>query len=272
MYEWERVAEPQVDGYDSDVTLQALRESRYAERTSRTVPQQHGPVWTDGSPARWIVMADHMRPSSMLHDMDHTNAQVQGGLRLLETWPAVRLMCSRLLVALCPISAGTPAEGHGGTCGNFGDDWGWIYCTADNAWGFAEGIVHEVAHWKLRAFGIWFEDWTPRLIANSVNDRYVSPVRKDMPRPMGAVLHAQYSYIHVAQMCVRMLQATLVPTVSNYEWTLLQLQRITEGQKTLREHFRGTAEGQRFFEGMDAWTTRVIEEGTAAVVKGGLTL
>lgn len=190
-------------------------------------------------------------------------------MRRLELWPAARRQCAEVLHAITPLTQVGGCHGgggHGGSCGQYRDDFGWIYATADGAWGFAEGIVHEMAHWKLRALGVWFEEWTDLLLENKSDERYASPVRKDTLRPMGAVLHGQYSYVHVAQMVVHMLAAEPQPSPGDFEWVDLQLARIAEGQGTLRAHARGTPGiGDAFLIGLDDWTTRVLAAGRALV-------
>lgn len=268
--DWRRVAEPQADGYDIQVTLDALTKGRYVEKAIRAVPEKAPLIWPEGR-ARFIQLSDNVQPDEALKDLSVDSEGVQRGLKLLDAWPVVRPLCAQLLIGVCPLTMGLPLGGHGCSCGNFGDDWGWIYVTADSPTGFAEGIVHEMAHWKLRAFGIWFEDWTEHLLMNDPSTLYVSPVRKDIARPMGAVLHAQYSYVHVAAMCVAMLNVTEAPTSEHYDWTALQLKRITEGQLTLNANAIGTLDqGIPFLAGLDDWTTRVLEEGWASVAKGGL--
>jgi HEXXH motif-containing protein len=171
-----------------------------------------------------------------------------------------------VLTAICPLTRGVPQGGHGCCCGNYHDDFGWIYVTADDPWGFAEGIVHEMAHWKLRALGVQFEDWTDLLLKHQPTELYASPVRKDKPRPMGAVLHAQYSYVHVAEMVRRMYEAAPYPTPADASWLAIQLARIKEGQGTLRAHARGTpGVGDMFLEGLDFWTTEVLSTGALAL-------
>jgi hypothetical protein len=270
--DWRRVAEPQEDGYDVQVALDAFTRSRYAHKTPRALPHDVPLVWKEGR-ASFVRLADNVAPDDVMKDLPTDDRRVQQGLLLIDTWPAVRLGCAQLLIGLAPLTMGFPdasGGGHGCCCGNFGDDFGWIYVTADSASGFAEGIVHEMAHWKLRAFEIWFEDWTQALLLNRPDELYASPVRKDMTRPMGAVLHAQYSYVHVAAICNAMLKATPDPTKDDYDWTALQLRRITEGQGTLREFARGTPDaGVPFLEGLDNWTARVLKEGWDAVAPGG---
>lgn len=272
--DWKRVAEPQADGYDSQVILKQSQSGRYAIRKS----QPTGPlVWPDGR-ARWITVVEtRMMPSTEYGVLPLDDSIISDGLKILDLWPEVRLQCATILEALCPMTsahrAGSRGQGHGCSCGHFGDDFGWIYVTADDSWGFAEGIVHEMGHWKLRALGMWFEDWTPFILDHGFDELYASPVRKDKPRPMGAVLHAQYSYIHVARMSSLALKATSQPTMQDVEWAELQLSRITEGQGTLRDNARGTkGVGDAFLAGVDAWTTRVLTEGheIVAAAKAGI--
>lgn len=267
--DWRRVAEPQVDGYDIGVMRQHLNAGLYGKKFAKPLPDGATLIWNDGR-ARFIRMTDYAAPSPDLQEMPWNDPLVKEGLAQLEHWPAVLPLVKDGMIALCPLTVGRVQLGHGCTCGNYGDDWGWIYVTADNAWGLAEGLVHEMGHWKLRAFGVWFEDWTDLLLLNKPTELYVSPVRKDIERPMGAVLHAQYSYVHVAEMCNRMLKATAAPRGDDIDWTALQIRRITEGLGTLRTHARGTPEvGAPFLTGLDDWTARVIAEGTQIVTSLG---
>lgn len=263
--DWRRVAKPQPDGYDIAVTRAMLAEfGPYAVRPRRAIPESARLVWEHGI-TKFVTLADNVPPSAALKDMTD-GPRIAAGLALLDLWPDGREQSAQMLLALAPLTMGHPQESHGCTCGNYGDDWGWIYVTADNAWGFAEGIVHETAHWKLRAFGVWFEEWTPFLLQNRLEDRYVSPVRKDMARPMGAVLHAQFSYVHVAKMCAEMLRAAAVPQAHTVDWTALQLTRIAEGQATLQEHAVGTpGVGDAFLAGFYDWTEEVLADGRAVV-------
>lgn len=265
--DWTRVAAPQDDGYDTDVITRMLGTGRYAHAAPEVVGER---IWPDGD-ARWLPSVERtLMPSREYSILPGDDEIIAAGLALLELWPAVRRQCAMILRGLCPLTSESRAHvrgmGRGCSCGHFGDNFGWIYVTADDAWGFAEGIVHEMGHWKLRALGIWFEDWTPLLLDHTPDEMYASPVRKDKPRPMGAVLHAQYSYIHVARMSTLALAATTQPCAQDIDWAALQLRRITEGRETLRTHARGTpGVGVRFLAALDAWTTQVIEDGEAIV-------
>lgn len=266
--DWKRVAAPQEDGYDTAVILELAKTGRYA----KGAPEPDGSaVWPDGR-ARWATaIADNRKPDPSYIVLPLDDHILVKGIKVLDLWPAVRKQCADILVGVVPMTSEHRAPwrggGHGCSCGHLGDDFGWIYSTADDAWGFAEGMVHEMGHWKLRALGMWFEDWTSLILDHKFDELYASPVRKDKARPMGAVLHAQYSYIHVARMTTLALQAKgKAADQQDIEWAELQLSRITEGQNTLREHARGTAGvGDLFLQGVDEWTTSVIADGRAIV-------
>lgn len=267
--DWKRLAAPQEDGYDANVVLKHLSTvSRYKDKPLET--PAGSPVWAHGR-ARWITAMDKkLMPSEEYTILPAEDEVAQEGIAVLDLWPAARDLSAALLVGICPLTTearmATRRTGHGCSCGHFGDSFGCIYGTADDAWGFAESIVHEMAHWKLRALGVWFEEWTDFLLDNAADELYASPVRKDKTRPMGAVLHAQYSYIHVARMVTLALQAKAIPHQQDIDWAALQLSRITEGQGTLRENGRGTKKvGAAFLEGVDEWTTQVLTEGHAIV-------
>lgn len=252
------IAKPLPDGSDTASILHAANMGRYAGKQV----EGNGPrIWPDGR-ARWAQLPES--PSPEFVQLPPADPRVVDSLKLLDLWPEARKQCADILLALAPLGTGR-SGGHGCACGNYRDDFGWIYVTADDAWGFAEGVVHEMAHWKLRALGILFEEWDDLLLDHSTSELYTSPVRKDKPRPMGAVLHAQYSYIHVAQMTTLMLKAKPEPDGGDKQWLEVHLKRITEGQGTLRAHARGTAAGQEFLLGLDAWTTEVIAAGREAL-------
>ena len=262
MMDWAKLAEPQLDGSDTAAILEYAANTRYRD----IKPASGAVMWTDGR-ARFQHSLQYL-PSNEYTYLPDYDQYVTAGLKQLDLWPAVRRQCAEFLVAVVPLTQVNHPRGggHGCICGHYADDFGWIYVSAEDVWGFAEGIVHEMAHWKLRALGMWFEEWTDLILLNKPEELYESPVRKDKPRPMGAVLHAQYSYIHVARMTTLQLQALEKPNNQDWEWLELHLKRITEGRDTLRQHARGTPGfGDAFLSGVNEWTDRVIAEGRAAV-------
>lgn len=265
--DWTRMAAPQADDADTEEYLRQLRDGRYGKKALTT--PAGALVWPDGR-ARWITAVEEkLMPSDEYLVLPPEDEIVQAGVQLLDLWPEVRRQSALLMVGICPLTAKARADvrgmGHGCSCGHFGDNFGCIYGTADDSWGFAEAIVHEMAHWKLRALGIWFEEWTDAVLAHQWDELYASPVRKDKPRPMGAVLHAQYSYVHVARMVTLALAQKEKPDTQDTDWAALQLSRITEGRGTLQTHAKGTEQGEAFLSGLDKWTGEVLADGQAII-------
>lgn len=72
---------------------------------------------------------------------------------------------------------------------------GVIYLTTRHPFPLAEAMVHEMAHMKLFSMGIGIEQ-ADAIIENSPHEMYYSPV-KETERPMTAIFHAVYSFIHI---------------------------------------------------------------------------
>jgi HEXXH motif-containing protein len=119
-----------------------------------------------------------------------------------------------------------------------------------------------MAHQKLRVLGVSFESATS-IVGNDPRNLYVSPIIKDRLRPMTAVLHAQYSYVHVTALDIRILEAEHDPCRCEAIGRRLgvNLARIKEGLETLRNHLDPGRHGEEFMRGMFAWTERTIGTG-----------
>jgi HEXXH motif-containing protein len=130
-----------------------------------------------------------------------------------------------------------------------------IYVTYFDAFGAAEAMLHEMAHIKLRCFGVLVESCS-RLILNKAPELYVSPVRT-FKRPMTAVVHACYSWMHLTELDLR-LMAVHPPRAR------LRLQRncqwIAQTSHEIRTNIRLDPEGAAFFEPFYAWADRIIDK------------
>lgn len=120
-----------------------------------------------------------------------------------------------------------------------------IMVTIHSAAGCAEGIVHELGHYKLHAVGINLEEWPLEIIGNDYEEVYESPVRFDKLRPMAAVIHAQFSYVYVTKFYIPLIEEALsegecVGATLNtyYQRQAYNLKRIGNGIHTIREHFK----------------------------------
>ena len=281
MIDWARLAEPQADQYDTDITLQLASSTTSAARPqlyTRT-PVGDAPAIFDGQVA--IRHAYRSWPEfelllSQYHLLDaptdHSNIGIAA--EYVRSWPLGFQQCQRLLDTIHPvldrrIPLESPEVYRGSLCHSyehmFGTMWATIFCPI----GLAEAIVHEMAHQKLRALGVSFESATT-IVGNDPSELYVSPVIKERPRPMTAVLHAEYSYVYVTTLDTRMLVAEEDPHRRAVLDHVLRtnLARIEEGNDTIRNHFRAGPYGPEFMAGFYEWIESTISSARAALNAG----
>jgi HEXXH motif-containing protein len=268
--DWSRLAEPQADHYDSDVILRLASSTTSAARPQpyRRTPTGESSSAFDGRVAiRHVYRSVPEFASFAEHYLDapteHPN--IATAVEHVRSWPVAFAQCQRLLEAIHPaIDARIPFASaeiyRGSSCYSlehlFGTMWATIFCPI----GLAEAIVHELAHQKLRILGVSFEVATA-IVGNDPSERYVSAIVKDRLRPMTAVLHAQYSYVHVTALDVHMLRAERDPARREVLGQVLDrnLSRIEEGHETIRRQFRPGEHGREFMQGFSGWTERTIE-------------
>src|SRR5260221_11585139 len=83
-------------------------------------------------------------------------------------------------------------------------EFGIIYASVESPLCLAQAMVHEMAHHKLRALGISAESAT-RLITNDPAQLFDCPIRKDRKRPMIALFHEEYTFVHVTCLDLHMI-------------------------------------------------------------------
>lgn len=259
--DWGRMGEPQEDEYDSGVYL-----LRAKERFGYEPSEEEGLGFFCGTvPLRRITRLPES--SMVVPPMDHRG--ILGAEEMIALDPLLLRQCRALLDGIYPVvdaqwldDPGPP----GCSCGGITDQWGHVFATCADPLGFAEGIVHEMGHWKLHALGIDLLRWPGGLIGNDPKELYESPIRKDMPRPMGAVLHAQYSYLHVVQLQTAVCRSDEKLRKVYGGWLLYNAKRLEGGAITLAEHFKPAGpDGEAFFEGIQLWQDRVIQDAMEVV-------
>ncbi len=141
---------------------------------------------------------------------------LEQALHYVRRWPLAAKQWPDIVHTIqCYHDTEQPTEGPGrlGSASHSVDArFGVIGLTVNCPLATAQAIVHEMAHHKLRAFGVANEN-AIRIISNPQDELYPSPIVVDRPRPMTAVLHAQYSFIHVTQLDVHMLEQEDDPQV-----------------------------------------------------------
>jgi len=279
--DWSRLAEPQEDQYDTDVTLELAASTTSPARPALYVrtPVGNATAAFDGHVAVRHVYGtlpgfDAMLTNHHCTDAPGDHPNIGKAAEHIRTWPVAFTQCQRLLEAIHPVHyPELPLESdeiYRGSLSHsyehlFGTLWATIYCPI----GLAESIVHEMAHQKLRVLGASFESAT-NIVGNDPSELYVSPVIKDRLRPMTAVLHAQYSFVYVTALDVHMLAAEHNPLRREVLGQVLQsnLSRIEEGYATIQEHFKPAEHGEEFLDGFSSWIERTISSAKGLLARG----
>ncbi|HET8774974.1 MAG TPA: HEXXH motif-containing putative peptide modification protein [Thermoanaerobaculia bacterium] len=274
--DWARMAEPQDDQYDTRVTLalattggSPLRPEPYVRRSSAGLPTIPG---TDVA-LRYLDQRELAPPRFALAPPDHPN--LPKALAYLRRWPAAYEQFLALIdsVHAC-VDPTIPPEMRvlaSGSCSHSHEQWfGTICVTVDDPIGCAQAFVHEMAHQKLRALGVSVESaW--RLVTNDPGELFPSPIRIGVARPMTAVLHAQYSFIYIVELDLRMLAEERDPAIRERMLQLLMrnVVRMEAGHDTLARNVRTDDAGARFLDAFLAWSLRAIEAGYDTLDRNG---
>jgi HEXXH motif-containing protein len=273
--DWSRMAEPQKDGYDTDMTLRLaeqgvtpLRPLPYRRRAiDGAVTFCDGMVAVRRAPELGL-MTDRIVPAGL----DHPN--LAAGAAYLSRWPAAYAQFGRLVDTVYPYTdpeqAGMGEQALGSSSHSYEEDFGSVHATVDNALGFAQALIHEMSHQKLRALGVSIET-AERLIANDPSEQFDSPIRKDRTRPMSAVFHAQYSFIHVTALDLHMLAAAQSERERQRILMLLarNVPRMQSGYEEVSRHIRTDDAGRLFVEAFMQWSTEVLTRGQAELDANG---
>jgi len=273
--DWRRMAAPQKDGYDTDMTL---RLAEHGGSPLRPLPYRRPPMdgaatFCDGMVAvrqapELGLMTDRILPA----ELDHPNLAI--GAAFLARWPEGYAQFGRLVDTVYPYT--DPAQARqgewalGSSSHSYEEDFGSVHATVDNALGFAQALIHEMAHQKLRALGVSIET-AERLIANDPSERFDSPIRKDQTRPMTAVFHAQYSFIHVTALDLRMLAKAKVERERQCILMLLarNVPRMQAGYEEVARHISTDAAGRSFLDAFMDWSRDVLQRGQAELDANG---
>lgn len=205
-------------------------------------------------------------------NLNHPN--LEAAARLLARWPVAAAQFKALIDTVYPYTSPEQARlgqlALGSSSHSYEDDFGGIHVTVDCALGLAQALVHEMAHQKLRALGVSFES-AARLIVNPPSQRFESPIRKDCLRPMTAVFHAQYSFIHVTALDLAMLATA---TDEHEQQLILMLlarnvPRMQAGYAEIEQHIQVDAAGAQFLAAFMSWSAEVIRKGEAVLQANG---
>ncbi|HXE73391.1 MAG TPA: HEXXH motif-containing putative peptide modification protein [Candidatus Nitrosotenuis sp.] len=274
--DWSRLAEPQEDQYDTRMALQFMATRICPEHPRPYVrrPVGQAPTIFDGQVAvRYIAPQCPGHPRNRNGPLRHPN--IDHAVNLMRRWPTLYEQFKALMDSFHPmVDVSVPLEEWGRRVGSnsHADEWqfGTMYATIYDPVALAEAFAHEMAHNKLRAYGVYVEK-AYALVTNPPDELYESPIRKDILRPMTAVLHAQYSFIHVLALDLKMIPPETDPQILDHMLTLLSwnVPRMEQGYDELNRNIRVDANGRKFLDAFNAWSLRVIEEGNRVLQAHG---
>jgi hypothetical protein len=255
--DWKRIAEPQVDQYDTLIALEFAKILGYHREVIG-----NDPTFFD---AQVAIRED---PSTLYFPdcipVNHSHPNVKRGSDLIRLWqPVFRQF--QLLIESVAILDYTPHPTDlivGSICGSGTKGFGTIVSTINHHVGFAEALVHEMAHHKLRALGIKLEE-AERIILNSPDQKFHSPIRYDSLRPMMAVLHAQYSYTYVSALDIQIINASID---YNRDYSIVEgslannLPKLEFGLRIIHENVLLDTTGNQFIEGLTNWSEKIFRD------------
>lgn len=258
--DWSRLAQPQADQYDALVAIQLAQAKGYRRAQVAGTPRLF-----DGTVE---VRNDCPKLANDCVLTSHEHPSVAQGVELMRLWPEVYQQVQLLIEGVnLFLHEKSPYidPGIGSFSGPSDSEFGIVATTVNSPVGLAGSIAHEMAHHKLRAFGVQFET-AERLITNDPQQKFRSPVRFDCLRPMSAVLQGQYAFTYSAAMCLAIVRGTTEPELARViaEKSLaVKLPKLVFGYEVIRRHAQTDTEGAAFLSGLFDWCFNLFDEGFA---------
>jgi HEXXH motif-containing protein len=264
--DWSRLAEPQDDGYDTDVI------SRLAGDHALAVPADANGsgIWFAVAPV-YEGRPDFRRDFARYAVADARHPNLARAVELVNAWPVAAAQARQLVRVVHPaldpaVAPDVGWETISTASHSYEGAFGTMWATVHSALGLAESIVHEMAHHKLRALGVRFSS-ADRIVANACRELYPSPLLGGRRRPMPAVVHAQYALLHMVALKLALLARdgsrgaeadALVRTLLRRDARLAR-----EGAVIIRRNLVVDEYGLRFMPALWRWQERLLAEAYA---------
>jgi hypothetical protein len=269
--DWSRAAVPQADQYDALLALHLAKTtlSPGRERLYTPAPVGDEPTCFEGRVAVRHCYPDWLYPGFVDAPADHPHLALAA--ELLSRWPVAYEQFCLLIDTVHPLLAPDDPHDdpdHFGYTRSHGEEhmFGSLMASVNSPVMLAECFLHEMAHHKLRAFGVSFEACT-RLIANAPDELFESPLRKDQARPMTAVFHAMYALTYMTELDLRIIDrepgGNRMPKLLRRLGT--NLGRLEEGRSVLESSMRLDREGEAFVAPYHAWVEDIVDRGRRAL-------
>ena len=242
------LARPQPDGSDTRALL-ALASGRWGG--------QHAFDWPE------VVEGSGERGDG-LHYVRKDDPRIRRAYARLIRWPlgieVVKLADTFMPVELRAEGTQGCSSGHvhpGEADGRIG-----VFVTVDDPIGCADGLLHECAHQRLHCLGVDLEQHDGLLLQNDFQRRFFSPIRRDVLRPMSALLHGIYAWTF-------MLENELAQGDA-LGYLAVNVPKVRAGLATIERHAEWTEEGERWAADFFIWARDCVWRGTDALVTAGI--
>ena len=219
MIDWKRLAKPQKDFYDTEFFLLLAKEKNHSPDGLKV--DQFSTV-CDGTITVGYFEQNIMTPPRYKKPNDFTN--LNEGIKYLESWDEVYGQFKKITKCIHPLVDTEIQEEYldlaiGSSSFSQSLPFGYICATVDNSIGFAQALVHEMAHHKLRTIGI-YETNADGVILNPKERKFRSPINMYYQDLITNIFHDLYTYNHIVNLDIKLIAKENSPDTKD---TLLQL-------------------------------------------------
>jgi len=267
--DWARLARPQKDGYDTRVIAYEAQRRGSLLRADPWLrrPTQGAPTVLFGGMVAVRNRKEGGLPYPRYVPAAPQHPNLNSAEDILHCWPEASEQFP-LLVDTIEVWTDSHVEDDvieytGFSSHSNEGEFGIIMLTVGHPLVIAEGMVHEMAHHKLRVLGISFLN-ASKMIVNDPSELYVSPIITSTKRPMTAVFHAQYSFIHVTSLNLSVYARS--PADSELRRQALRrlaryVPRMETGHVEIARHLQTDELGKIFCGAFMDWSAEVISLG-----------
>jgi len=266
--DWRRVAEQQKDGYDTAATQHLLKKRIHSGRVGDYQDTETTPVRTIMDGRISIRFPYDLENFAELSAATADDPNIDTAAILLRHWPLGYKQFSVLMNSLHPVllsNQPSTIEAHTSYCHSA--EWmrGTMWSTVNCPLFLAENMVHELAHQKAFALGI-YKEVSLGLITNHRSEEYTSPFR-DYPRPMPAVFHAAYAIAYMVQLNLALANADIPAAIAKKNRVRLKenIDRLEFTLDEMRPNIKLDTDGKEFLAGYYDWVERMLENGSNAL-------
>lgn len=266
--DWARLVMPQTAEYDTDFILSCIARAGQV----RPEIEEYQTIF-DGKVALRPPNEGKSIPSGIRgwQTVSSESSNLEYAVGLLECWPEVYRQFPKIIHTIFPFMVQ-----HDSKYGSFSapdqGNLGAIYVSTFDPVGTSEALVHELAHQKLFGLGVEFES-ASRIVINPPEELYPSPLRGN-PRPMAALLHATYAWLHIVALDLRMLSIEYEEGASRevlntfiHRYLNRNIQILILVFDTVKKYIKCDSVGQDFFKGLSDWNSHLMADNHRLVDK-----